>query len=285
MKILMVSVAFAPSYAFGGAPKVAYDLAKELAKRNHEVVVYTSDAKDANSRLSINPVGFVDGIEVHYFRNLSMAPIKASKLFITPNLASAVQENLRKFDVVHLHEYRSFQNVIVHHYAKKYGVPYLLQAHGSIPSKKVKQNLKQLFDGAFGYHLLHDASKLIALTDTEAQQYQQMDAPREKIEVLPNGIDFFNYESLPAPNTFKEKYSIASNTKVVLFLGRIHREKGVDQLVKAYSYLVNNLKFKNSILAIVGPDDGFLSELRPLVNASNLKDKILFLGPLYGQET
>ena len=35
---------------------MAYQIARELVKRKHEVVVYTSDAKDLGSRLSVKPV-------------------------------------------------------------------------------------------------------------------------------------------------------------------------------------------------------------------------------------
>lgn len=47
MKILQVMPYFPPACAFGGPVKVAYQVSSELLKRMHEVVVWTSDAKDS----------------------------------------------------------------------------------------------------------------------------------------------------------------------------------------------------------------------------------------------
>jgi len=168
---------------------VAYQVPRELVKRGHEVVVYTSDAKDFGSRLRIDSDNDVDGIRVRYFKNLALMLVKKFKLFITPQLISRAKEGVKKFDVIHLHEYRTFQNIVIAHYAKKYGVPYVLQAHGSLPRTMAWQRLKWIYDVLFGYRLLRDASKVIALSRVEADQYGGMDVPEEKIAIIPNGID------------------------------------------------------------------------------------------------
>jgi len=54
MRILQVVSYFPPAYAFGGPVKTAYQISKELIKRGHEVVVYTTDAKDFDSRLEMD---------------------------------------------------------------------------------------------------------------------------------------------------------------------------------------------------------------------------------------
>jgi len=71
-----------------------------------------------------------------------------------------LKRELHNFDVVHTHEYATFENVILHYYATKYKVPYVLQAHGSIP-RIGKRFRKWLYDIFFGYKILRDASKVI----------------------------------------------------------------------------------------------------------------------------
>jgi len=93
---------FPPAYAFGGPVKVAFQISRELVKRGHEVIVWTSDAKDRDSRLNLESVRVVDGIKVHYMRNLSMITIKKSNLFITPELVSKAKKELTEVDVIHL---------------------------------------------------------------------------------------------------------------------------------------------------------------------------------------
>ena len=133
MRILQVVSYFPPAYAFGGPVKAAYQISRELVKRGHEVVVYTTDAKDFDSRLEMNSSDIIDGIKVHRFRNLSLTLVKKLKLFITPQFALFAGKEVKEFDVIHLHEHMTFRNIVVHHCARKYGVPLVLQAHGSLP--------------------------------------------------------------------------------------------------------------------------------------------------------
>jgi len=189
-----------------------------------------------------------------------------------------MRKDIHRFDVIHLHEYRTFQNLVVHHYAKKYAVPFVLQAHGTLPRIMTKQRLKWLYDVLFGYRLLRDASKVIALSQMEAEQYRGMGVPEEKIEVIPNGIDLSEYADLPPKGSFKKKFNIPDDKKIILYLGRIHKTKGIDFLVKAYAYLTKNLKYQNAVLVIAGPDDGFLAEVMSLVGSLGISDSVLFTG-------
>jgi glycosyltransferase involved in cell wall biosynthesis len=281
VKILQVVPYFPPAYAFGGPVKIAYQCSRELVKRGHEVVVYTTDAKNLDSRLDIEPLKVVDGIKVHYMRNLLLMPVKKSKLFITTEIDSRAKKEIKEFDVVHLHEYRTYQNIVIYRYAKKYGVSYVLQAHGSLPRTMAKQRLKWIYDALFGYKLLRDASKVIALSQTEAQQYRSMGVPEEKIAIIPNGIDLSEYGDLPAKGSFRRKQSIDDDEKIVLYLGRIHRIKGIDILLEAFSKVTKTLEKVK--LVVVGPDDGYLGELEALIEALKMEDNVLILGPLYGR--
>jgi glycosyltransferase involved in cell wall biosynthesis len=282
LKILQVVPYFPPAQAFGGPVKVAYQTAKELVKRKHKVVVYTSDVKDFGSRLRVGSDNVIDGIRVHYFRNLALTLVKKFKLFITPELVSRAKKEVEKFDVIHLHEYRTFQNIVIAHYAKKYGVPYVLQAHGSLPRIMAKQRLKWIYDALFGYRLLKGASRVIALSRVEAEQYKSVGVPEEKIEVIPNGIDLSEYADLPPKGCFREKLGIKEEEKIVLYLGRIHRVKGLDILVKAFAKVIEGLG--DVRLVVVGPDDGYLNELKALINGLKIEDNVLILGPLYGED-
>ena len=85
--------------------------------------------------------------------------------------------------------------------------------------------------------------------------------PEEKIAIIPNGIDLSEYVNLPPKGLFKKKLALDDNEKLVLYLGRVHRIKGVDFLVRAFADVVG--KLGDVRLVIVGPDDGFLGELHP----------------------
>lgn len=272
---------FYPAWRYGGPVRVAYDVSRKLVERGHSVVVYTSDIQDEKTRMD-TAYRKVGGVDVFYFRNLSLSAAKRN-LFVTPSLILAVKNNIKSFDVVHIHGNRTTQSPILHYFLKKNSVPYVVQAHGGL-SIIGGRRLKQLYDLFFGHKLLKDASKVIALTTTEAQQYRSMGVPKEKIEVIPNGIDLTEYADLPLKGCFKKKHGISEDKKIILYLGRINRIKGTDLLVEAYANLINKLKCKVARLVIVGPDDGYLREIQALIKTLKIENDVLILKPLYGRD-
>lgn len=258
----------------GGPVRAAFDVTRALSRRGHRVTIYATNLGSKNRDTNEGGIG-----EVLDFYSLCPMITKKIKFYITPQLFSLAKK-VRTFDMIHLHEYRTFQNVVIYHYARKYGVPYVLQAHGSLPRIVAKQRLKWIYDMFFGHRLLRDASKAIALCQGEAEQYRSMEVPENKIEVIPNGIDLSEYSKLPPKGSFKKKFSIDNNEKIILFLGRIHRIKGVDILIKAFARI--NRKLENVKLVIVGPDDGYLYKVKALAKTLGISDKVAFIGPLHG---
>ena len=109
-----------------------------------------------------------------------------------------------------------------------------------------------------------------------------MGMDENQIEIVPNGIYLSEYEKLPDKGIFRNKYGIKSNEKIVLFLARIHKIKGVDLLVEAFSDLMS--KMEGITLVIAGPDGGFLSTLKEQIENLKIGERILFTGPLYGMD-
>ena len=280
MRILIVIPYFYPALFFGGPVKVAFDVGKELVKRGNEVVVFTSDAQDLRNRLP-DVSNEVEGMQVYYFHNLSMLSAAFSKLFVTPGLNDRMKLDVGSFDIIHAHEYTTYQNIIVQKFAKKSGVPYVLQAHGSLP-RIGRKTRKWLYDFFFGHRILRDASKVIALNEMEAKQYMKMGVTECKITIIPNGIDFSEYSNLPPKGSFKKKFNIPANKKIILYLGRIHQVKGIDFLIKAYDYLIKNMRYNEAILVIAGPDDGYLDNTRSLIDKLKLQHEVLLTGSIYG---
>jgi len=68
----------------------------------------------------------------------------------------------------------------------------------------------------------------------------------------------------------------------VLYLGRIHRIKGIDILVRAFAEVIE--KLDNVSLVVVGPDDGYLGELEALIRVLKIENNVLIIGPLYGRD-
>jgi len=260
----------------------SYNLARSLVERGHDVTVYTTDVNDKHSRIhDTRGVKDMDGIRVRYFRNLSNL-LAARRLYLPKRLVTVTKTELKNFDVIHLNEFRSLLSIIVHHYAKKYSIPYVLQAHGSVGTYFQKGVLKRVFDRIWGCRILKDASKVIALTSAEAEQYKRMGVSEGKIEIVPNGINLSEFENLPRRGEFRRKYRLNQNQKIILYLTRINKVKGPDLLVKSFAELSKEIdKVK---LIIAGPDDGYLPILKKLLKELAIEERVILTGPLYGRD-
>jgi glycosyltransferase involved in cell wall biosynthesis len=103
-----------------------------------------------------------------------------------------------------------------------------------------------------------------------------------KIDIVPNGIDLTEFKDLPPKGSFRQKHGLEAKHRVILFLGRLHRIKGIDLLVNAFAGLARD--FSDARLVIAGPDDGYLPALQSLVNDLKLQEKVIFTGPVYGEQ-
>jgi glycosyltransferase involved in cell wall biosynthesis len=274
-----------PAYQIGGPQGVTLRIATELSKRGHEIIIFATDASDAKTRLTIvdNPM-LIDGVEVYHFRNLSNQ-LARRQLPLTPAMAMALNKHMGDFDLVHLSEYRTVNAALVRHYAKKKSVPFVIQAHGGLPltynTLADRQRLRSTFDRVYGFKILRDASLVIALNEAEAKQAKQMGVDERKIRIIPNAIDPADYQNLPQPGAFRQKYGINQEDKIILYLGRISKVKGLDLLVDAFAVVLT--EFSHARLVLAGPDIGFLSVLEQKIADLNLGDNAIFTGALYGR--
>jgi glycosyltransferase involved in cell wall biosynthesis len=272
MKILQVLPFFGPK--FGGSYVSLFNISKELSARGHNVTVITTDYNiDIKHKESLEKYG----VKVIPFKCI----INFGLFLISPSMNNWLENNISYFDIIHLQTSRSYQNNVIHKYATKFDIPYILQARGSLPVNTGKKSFKLIYDMVWGKKLFNDAKKLIALTQIELEQYKSFGINEEKIEIVANGIDLKEFDNLPKKGNFKNKFGIKENESLILYLGQIHKVKGIQLLINAFSELLKNEG--NVKLAIVGPNSGYLSELKKLVKSLNIENNVIFTGPIYGK--
>lgn len=263
MKILHVFPFFSLKH-FGGTVDLMYKIARAQALRGHEVTIYTG-----NYKFDQEYADSLEGVKVVAFKSwLNFG------FYLMPSMVKEVKKNLRDFDIVHMHVYRSYQNVVIRRYAKKYGVPYIMDSHGSI-HRFSKIGKMWLFDIIFGSKILRDASIHLAETEVGAKGYRKAGVASDKVVILSPPFPVEDFAQLPPPGNFRRKFNVKEK-HIVLFLGRINWIKGLDFLVESFHELAQ--RRNNVILVIVGSDDGYLATLEDLIGKLSLSDKVLFTG-------
>jgi len=280
MKILHVSYIFPPKAEVAdGITRVVYGLTRALAKKGNDVTVYASNALDLHSKARIeieNSPAYVDGIKVRYFPYL----LRYGTIFFTPSIFYSIRDDVKKFDVIHIHDARCLQCAIATYHAELFDIPIVFQPHGSFKSPLPSGGLRKLsrifIDKLYAEKVFKKVSKIVALSHMEAEQYKAMGVPEEKITIIPNGIDLSEYTHLPPKGTFKRKFNIDEDEKVVLYLGRIHESKGLDLLADAFSVVCKDLN--NARLVVVGPDDGYAATFSRRISDLGIGEKVLLTG-------
>jgi glycosyltransferase involved in cell wall biosynthesis len=98
--------------------------------------------------------------------------------------------------------------------------------------------------------------------------------------IIPNGINVAEYAKLPDKGGFRRRHGIAER-KVVTYLGRVHRSKGIDHLLRAFA---GSRFLRESRLVIIGPDEGYRTKLASLAQELGLVDSVTFIDTLGGQQ-
>jgi len=273
LKILHVTPYFKPSWEAGGPPRSVYDLASRQVTAGHEVTVYTTDGFKRRLDVEVNRPLEVDGIRTYYFRNLSMYLAGNMNLPIPLKLPFVAWREIRDFDIVHIHEHRTFLAAIAAILAARAGVPYIVQPHGSVPTMS-RGTLKRIFDLIAGNRIVYGASRMIATSTMESVFYRKVypQINPESIMRVPNPVDI---PHKPSRGLFREKWGL-EDAKIILYLGRIHERKGLHILLRAFRDID-----EDAVLVITGPDDHYLERLRSLIDELGIGERVLLTGPLY----
>jgi glycosyltransferase involved in cell wall biosynthesis len=153
-------------------------------------------------------------------------------------------------------------------------VPYVISARGTLRHIAQRFTGKKVFDLFFGRTIFSGASAFIAISKDEMREYNSLGL-KKKVYHVPNGIDVKTFSKAPKKGLFRKKYGLGKE-RLLLFMGRISMRKGVHHVAKAIKDI--DCKF-----AIVGKDDGYLNEVKKVVNKFNLHDKVLLPGFLSGE--
>ncbi|MFO8192332.1 MAG: glycosyltransferase family 4 protein [Bacillota bacterium] len=99
---------------------------------------------------------------------------------------------------------------------------------------------------------------------------------KSPVVIIPTGIDLDEFKNVNS-DWLHENYNIPEDKKVLLFVGRLCKEKNIAFLLKAFQIVEKNFPQVFLVLVGKGPQEFYL---RRLIDKMGLKDKILFTGVL-----
>jgi glycosyltransferase involved in cell wall biosynthesis len=282
MKIGQVISTPPHAWATGGCARVTYELSKELIKRGHDVTIITTDLYKPNERhIPCDNSNVCNNLKIIRCKSLSNWLAWKHKVYLSIELLKYLNMHLSEYDVVHLQDLISIHAAATAVLCNIYNIPYVLTTHGSVPWLSEKHMTNFLYKISCGKFILKHASKIVALNEMEVDQYKKIGVGEQRLEVIPNGVPLTNIAFLPKIGEFRTKYGIINNEKIILYLGRLHKIKGIELLLDAYSDIKDNL---NLVLVIAGPDDGYLKEIQNKIKCLKFENNIILTGPIYDSD-
>lgn len=278
----MLQHRFFPS--IGGMQEHVHVLSRELVRRGDEVTVYTLNSQynedipclhlvppsiTQNARSPGLPEkDVIDGICVRRFS----VTIRFWSFIWSPGLFRELEMDIEKYDIVHAHGYHLLSSVYGCYLAKKRKKTFVLTGHDMLITEDLPLSariLKRIYDLSLGRYLLKNASKMIALTEDQIEQYTKRGGDESRITVIPNAIDLEKYVSCKDPAEDK-------SGKNLLFVGRLEKYKGVQDVVGMMPALLASEPEVR--LTIVGGDGGFRREIEDLSERLGVRKNIIFTG-------
>lgn len=279
MKILMLTWEYPPRIV-GGIARVVHDLSKRLIKDGHEVTVVTyrdnADVPEYENDKGVN-VYRVDNYMIHPNNFIDWI------MQLNFNMLSKATEIINKeggFDVIHAHDW------LVTYAAKSlknaYDIPIVATIHATEAGRNSGiHDETQRYINDTEWLLTYEATEVIVNSNYMKNEIQRLfGLPFDKINVIPNGINLSNFTGIERDYDFRRQYAM-DNEKIILYVGRLVYEKGVQHLIAAMSKILSNY---NDAKLIIAGRGGMMDELRAEASNLGLNDKIYFTGYLNSKQ-
>lgn len=224
MRLLVCVPWFAPARAFGGTVTVAVATVKGALEAGHEVTVATTDALDLRSRVPAGAPSEGGGARVVRFPNVSQR-LAASNVLLPRGLRGWLREHVREFDVVLVLDVYSAVSVLGARAARRGGVPYVLQALGTLPPTRERGRAaaKRAFLALWGRRTVREADACLYLSEAERAEYLAQGADEARLHAVPPPLD------LPDPGEVPR-----ADVPTVAYLGQLHPIKRIGVLLDAF---------------------------------------------------
>ncbi|HHX86981.1 MAG TPA: glycosyltransferase family 4 protein [Firmicutes bacterium] len=271
MRIMMLSWEYPPRVIGGLAHHVA-ELSRALAREGNQVEVITALGEGLPEQ------EISEGVTVHRVKPYHGQPLNFFSWMQQLNFAmmekGAALCRQDKFDLVHAHDWlvayagRGLKHI--------YHLPLMATIHATEYGRNNGlHNREQFYISEVEWWLTYEAWKVICCSQFMREELEQIFLlPGDKIEVIVNGIRPEAFQVEAADQAFRERYA-ASGEKLIFFIGRLVREKGVQVLLEALPAIREQVPGVRLVIAGRGP---YEQELYHLTSRLGLEGSVHFAG-------
>lgn len=268
MKILITSDWYKP--AINGVVTSIINLSDQLIKNGHDVKILTL----SRSRYSYKEdnVFYIKSIPFNIYPE-----VRASVLLFDALLDELVAW---KPDVIHS-QCEFFTYTYSKIVAKRSNCPIVHTYHTMYEDYssylKVRKEIGKHIVAFMSKNRLKDATVVIAPTIKVRKRLKSYEITKE-IKIIPTGLDLSKFDYTLAKEEkvkIKEKYNIPLNYNLLLYLGRLGREKNIIELLKSYKLLLESNKKVFLLIVGAGP---FENKVREEIKLLNLEEDLVMTG-------
>jgi poly(glycerol-phosphate) alpha-glucosyltransferase len=194
-----------------------------------------------------------------------------NRFFYSPELKRKLLNQIETNDIIHLHSLWQYPSILLNQVNKDKKFKKIISTHGMLDPWALNNNKVRKMISLYFYEKknLNTADCIHALCEQEYSDIRKL-VPNVPIAIIPNGV------YLPEIKVEQKSRNIR---KQLLFLGRIHPKKGIENLIKAWAEIKEN----NWKLVIAGVDEkGHENYLKKIVSDLKLEENVEFVGPVFG---
>ena len=269
----------------GWRPEI-YELAKHLPKNYSMIILQPSNEAEAGKGFYLSEnicVKYVPSIFAHLHNSTVTIPIFKKWVEVLFDLVRYDQ-----CDLVHVCDYEyltSIPPILVR--LKCNDIPIVI-ANDALIGKSyffgspVMDLMSQVYTFSMGRWILRKYNKVILLYSTLAEEARALGLPKEKISVIPNGIDvekMISYQNRLDVESLRRRYGINEDEEVILYVGRLVKVKRVDIVLKVVEKLLNEGLNVKALIVGSGPQRAKLEK-----SFHSMRHNVVFTGFISEEE-
>jgi glycosyltransferase involved in cell wall biosynthesis len=215
--------------------------------------------------------------------SVNVFPHLGSRRFgYSPQLKRAVLST--ELDVLHLHGIWNYTSLVALKWKQKFQRPFVVSPHGMLDSWALAHSgwKKKIALSLFQREVLESATCWHALNLSEAEAIRSLGF-QQPIAIIPNGVS--EHAAINAANA--QSSPQVDQRRILLYLGRLHKKKGILELIEAWSILRQthpNVAANWKIQIAGWSEGGYEHALKDAIRGHRLESDVTLVGPVFERD-